>query len=102
MDETNLIDIIMYTIIGIAINIMNIHYFKKIFNRAPEPYWCFFISSSQTHQLVCFFLWLGIRFTRIAEIVLARWVIKAQNHKTNKATTTQAVYVEDTLLRNLT
>lgn len=34
--------------------------------------------------------------TRIAEIVLARWVIKAQSHKTNKATTTQAVYVEDT------
>lgn len=32
MDETNLIDIIMFTIIGIAINIMNIHYFKKIFN----------------------------------------------------------------------
>ncbi|TDL84654.1 hypothetical protein E2R55_27165 [Vibrio vulnificus] len=32
MDETNLIDIIMFTIIGIAINIMNIHYFKKIYN----------------------------------------------------------------------
>ncbi|MCU6599696.1 hypothetical protein OCO53_04370 [Peribacillus frigoritolerans] len=32
MDETNLIDIIIFTIIGIAINIMNIHYFKKIFN----------------------------------------------------------------------
>ncbi|MCK1983799.1 MULTISPECIES: hypothetical protein [Peribacillus] len=32
MDETNLIDIIMFTIIGIAINIMNVHYFKKIFN----------------------------------------------------------------------
>lgn len=32
MDETNLIDIIMFTIIGITINIMNIHYFKKIFN----------------------------------------------------------------------
>jgi hypothetical protein len=32
MDETNLIDIIMFTIIGIAINIMNVHYFKKIYN----------------------------------------------------------------------
>jgi len=32
MDETNLIDIIIFTIIGIAINIMNIHYFKQIFN----------------------------------------------------------------------
>ncbi|MFF2291206.1 hypothetical protein [Peribacillus butanolivorans] len=32
MDETNLIDIITFTIVGIAINIMYVYYFKKIFN----------------------------------------------------------------------
>lgn len=32
MDETNLIDIIMLAIVSIAINIMNVHYFKKIYN----------------------------------------------------------------------
>ncbi|QOS90230.1 hypothetical protein [Peribacillus sp. JNUCC41] len=32
LDETNLIDIIMFAIVGIAINIMNVHYFKKIYN----------------------------------------------------------------------